>query len=276
MDVNTLERKNRCIVEDGEFLAEWLNRMKRQGLKEAMHSGGQALSRRPLPRDYFKRLGMRMAGKAVPQESEASRKRAEDFLKRHFFDETFLFWLCIICLTAEAGRRVARKKFGYTVPGIGHPYTWKGFLEGLRTHLPGAEKWVYSDVIRLRPSESGIDFDATLRGGGSGRLLFEFVPANERSRAFLALGRLIESDSLNRVRECPHCYLFFFAGQRKHKKFCSHRCQTGYWQHTPEGLDYKKLQMRAFRKRQLEDDKRHGLTGKRLKVSKSILSGLGK
>jgi hypothetical protein len=234
-------------MKDGEFLVEWLNHMKRRGLEGALDSGVEALSRRPLPRDYFKRIGMRLEGKAVPLESEASRREARGFLARHFIDDTFLFWLCIFCLNMEAGRRTIRKRFGYTLPGIGDAYTWKRFLRVLRTHLPGAEKWVESDVIRLRLSESRMHFDATFRSGGRGRLLFEFVPANERSRALQALGRLIESDSIGRVHECPSCWRFFFAGQRKHKRFCSHRCQTASWQGTREGRAKRAAYMQAYR-----------------------------
>ena len=247
MKRKTLEHRTKRILEDGEFLAEWLNRMEAGGLKEALDRGVEALSRRPLPRDYFKKIGMRLKGKVVPQESDASRREAKDFLTRHFFDENFLFWLCIFCLQMEVGRRKVREMFGYTLPGFGETYTWKDFLEVLRRHLPGAEKWVESDAIRLRLSELRVDFDVTFRGGRGGRLLFEFVPVNEQSRALQALGRLIESDNIGRIRKCPHCKLFFFAGQRNHKLFCSHRCQTAHWQRTPEGRAYKAAQMRDVR-----------------------------
>lgn len=276
MRVNTLEQRKKRTIEHGEFLADWLNRMKAHGLNEAVDRGVEALSRRPLPPGSFRRAAMRLTGEAVPSEPEGSRRAARGFVARYFLDDTFLFWLCIFCLQAEVGRRKIRKMFEQELPGIRDAHTWKSFLEVIRTHVPGSEKWVESDVIRFRLSECRIDFDATFRSGGRGRPLFEFVAVNERGRALQALGHLIESDDIGRVRECPHCHRFFFAGQRKHKKFCSHRCQTAYWQHTPEGLAYKRDQMRASRERQREEDRRQGMIGERLRVSKDILDGLGK
>lgn len=245
-----LEQKTKRAMEDGEFLAEWLNRFRADDFRVPWDRVWNRYQRHPELRYNFQKTARRILGKSTISDSDAFDPRQRGFLVRAFLEETFVFWLCVFCLNVEVARQEMEKvgeKFGYRLPDLGNAETWTGFLRVVREHLLDAERWIQSGEIRFCPGDRGFDFDAALRPGGEGRVVLEFVPMNEKSRAILAVANLIGSGNIGRVRQCRACYRFIFAWPRSHKIFCSHRCQTAYWQRTPEGLKYKRAQMKTVR-----------------------------
>lgn len=277
MDVNRKQRIAEEAREYGESLVTLLNRFDVSGSQKAVNDAfDEVFPRNELRPSSFKEAAMRLKHgiKARPPIRLEAAKR--DSILRAAQEKFFPYLLIQLFLGFETVTWMARRKVSKDIPGLEAEFIWRGFLEHLRSEYPGGERAVESDSIRLRNSDWKLSFDALFRRGKNGRVDFVLEPRNDYSRAVLALARLVESGNANRVRRCRRCLRFFYAWPRADRRECSARCKTAYWQKTPRGRAYMATKMAEYRKRQREKDQRHGLAGERLKVSKSILSGLGK
>jgi hypothetical protein len=98
----------------------------------------------------------------------------------------------------------------------------------------------------------------------------------QESWALYWLQELVNSGNGPRLRRCENCTRFWYCAGRIDKSACSDACKVALWQKTPEGRAKKAEYMRQHRKTQRQRERKQGLAGKRLKVSKSILAKLGK
>lgn len=232
--------------EHGEFLAEWLNRFEGKPLENAQNSLLESLGLRPKPQGLSKRRRLR-------------RKRDT---------ESFLYCLFEFYLSAEKDLSEVRRSVGSRYPRrfkMGEGETWEYVLRTVRSLHPRGKEAVQGDKIRLSTLHLQLAFDAEFKRGDNNGVTFELVPANDYSRAVLALASLIGSGDACRVRRCRGCGRFFFAWQRADRQDCSSRCKTTYWQKTPQGREAKAAYMRGLRAKQkkLWEAKQQGRTLKR-------------
>ena len=200
--------------EHGKFLVAWLNRFEES--KDQMSGIIPSIS----PRGFIRRL----------------------VTQRRLDAETFLHRLVAFYVTAE--------KDILDVPGgwsLGKAGTWEGVLDIIRDLHPNAKKAVRSGKLCLSSSDCLLDFDAIFKRGNNGRVAFNLVPANENSRAVLALASLVNSGDADRVRRCRNCRRFFFAWPRRDRQDCSDRCKVAFWQKTPAGRATRAGYMRQYR-----------------------------
>lgn len=260
MSVMVSKRKQRRASEgkeQGEFLAGWLNHFESEGYKKVVnYAVSYAFRRRRLPRDDFKRLGLRIKGHVEAPKAKTPDSETVDLIYRVILHKTFPYRLIMSFLESERitwkvrregvtwkGRWQSAENF----PGLEAEFLWKGFLDHIRNHDPSGKHAVELDTIRLPTSNWPLEVDAVFKRGPNGRIALELAPKDDYARTIIALARLLDLGNASRIRRCRACGRFFYAWPRADRKDCSLNCKTANWERTDRGRKYKAAKMREYR-----------------------------